>query len=172
MSAASAFLRRRWPAVALVASLVLNGFLIGMLATDALRPHRGAFNGERFARFELRRFDERLPKDAVDRIAASLMPLAPAFDKRLAKLRDLRARDHAARRGSRARPRRDRRAAAELRAESAAMQEAVQKATYDALMLFPPTSACTSPRLRTGETELPRRMNRRQSLTKTSENLN
>ena len=51
----------RWPAVALVASLVLNGFLIGMFVADSLKPHRRGFSGERFARFELRRFDDRLP---------------------------------------------------------------------------------------------------------------
>ena len=32
-----------------------------------LQPHRGGFSGERFTRFELRRFDDRLPKQAVDR---------------------------------------------------------------------------------------------------------
>ncbi len=34
MSGVSAFLKRRWPAVILVASLLLNGFLIGMFAVD------------------------------------------------------------------------------------------------------------------------------------------
>ena len=137
MSGLSAFLRRRWPAVALVASLVLNGFLIGLLATDALRPQRGPFTGERFARFELRRFDDRLPKDAVDQISATLKPLGSQIDERLAKLREIRAeimRLAAA-------PEPDRAAIdaklAELRAESAAMQDAVQKATYDALLGLP-----------------------------------
>jgi hypothetical protein len=59
--------RRRWPAFALAASLILNGFLLGMIAVDWLKPRRG-FTGERFAGFELRRFDERLPRDAVDQI--------------------------------------------------------------------------------------------------------
>lgn len=137
MSGMSSFLRRRWPAVALVASLVLNGFLVGLVATDALRPHRGVFNGERFARFELRRFDEKLPKEAVDSIAATLKPLAPQIDERLAKLREIRAdimRLAAA-------PEPDRAAIdaklGELRAETAAMQEAVQRATYDALIGLP-----------------------------------
>ena len=116
---------------------MLNGFLIGMLATDSLRPHRGAFNGERYTRVELRRFDDRLSKDAADSIAASLTPLAPDIDQRLAKLRDLRA--EIMRLASAAEP--DRTAIdarlAELRAESAAMQEAVQKATYDALLALP-----------------------------------
>ena len=137
MSGHSAFLRRRWPAVALVASLVLNGFLVGMLATDALRPHRGAFNGERYVRFELRRFDDRLLQPAVDTIAAALKPLGPALDERLAKLRAIRAEIMRLA----AEPVPDRAAVdaklAELRAESAAMQEAVQKATYDALIGLP-----------------------------------
>jgi len=140
ISATSAISRlqgRRWPAVALVASLVLNGFLVGMVATDALRPHRGALTGDRFARFELRRFDERLPKEAVERIAATLQPLGPQIDERLTKLRAIRAeimRLAAA-------PQPDRAALdaklAELRSESAAMQAAVQDATYDALIALP-----------------------------------
>jgi hypothetical protein len=133
----TSFLRRRGPAVALVASLVLNGFLVGLVATDALRPHRGGFNGDRFARFELRRLDDRLPKEAVDRIAGTLKPLGPEIDARLAKMKEIRAevmRLAAA-------PEPDRAAIdarlAELRAENAAMQEAVQKATYDALIALP-----------------------------------
>ena len=33
--------KSRWPAVALVASLVLNGFLIGLLVTGPLRSRHG-----------------------------------------------------------------------------------------------------------------------------------
>jgi hypothetical protein len=137
MSAAPAVRKWRWPAVALVASLVLNGFLIGILITDELFPHRGGFNGERFARFELRRIDDRLPKPAVDQIAAALKPLGPQIDDRLAKLRAIRAdvmRLAAA-------PAPDRAAIdaklIELRAATAEMQEAVQRATYDALLALP-----------------------------------
>jgi uncharacterized membrane protein len=136
MSAFSVFLRRRWPAVALVASLVLNGFLVGMFAADALKPHRG-FSGERFARFELRRFDDRLSKGAVDQIAAALQPLGPQLEEQLTRVRAIRAeimRLAAA-------PVPDRAALdaklAALRAETAAMQEAVQRATYDALLGLP-----------------------------------
>jgi len=137
MSGLSAFLRRRWPAVALVASLVLNGFLIGLLATDALRPQRGPFTGERFARFELRRFDERLPQPAVDKVAAALKPLGPQIDERLATLSAIRAEIMRLA----AEPTPDRAAIdtqlAALRAETAAMQEAVQRTTYDALLGLP-----------------------------------
>ena len=129
--------RWRWPAIALGASLVLNGFLIGMLATNALAPKRGAFNGERFARFELRRIDNRLPKPAVDQIAAALKPLGPTVDERLARLRAIRA-EIMKLAGA---PDPDRTAIdaklTELRAETADMQEAIQRATYDAVLGLP-----------------------------------
>ena len=130
-------LRRRWPATALVASLVLNGFLAGLLAMDWLRPRPG-FTGERAAGFELRRFDERLPRDAADTIAAELRPLGPQLDERLARMRAIR--EEIMRMAALPEPDRaaiDERLAA-LRAETAAMQEAVQRATYDALMALPP----------------------------------
>lgn len=137
MSGVSIFLRRRWPAVALVASLVLNGFLIGMLVVDQLKPHRRGLSGERLARFELHRFDDQLRKDAVDRIEAVLVPLGPQLEERLTRMRVIRAeimRLAAA-------PAPDRAALdaelVTLRAENEAMQEAVQRATYDALLALP-----------------------------------
>jgi hypothetical protein len=137
MSAAQKSAKWRWPAIALIASLVLNGFLIGMLVTNAFAPHRGMFNGERFAKFELRRIDSKLPKPAVDQIAASLKPRGPKIDERLGKLRAIRAevmRLAAA-------PMPDRAAIdaklLELRTETSDMQEAVQRATYDALLGLP-----------------------------------
>jgi uncharacterized membrane protein len=138
MSGAAAFLERRWPAVLLVASLLLNGFLIGMFAVDYLKPHRGGFSADRFARFELRRLDDRLPQNAVDQIAASLKPLEPQIDDRLTRVRAIRAELMTLA----AAPVPDRAAIdvklIELRAETAAMQEAAQKATYDALLSLPP----------------------------------
>lgn len=126
----------RWPALALIASLVLNGFLVGMLAADWLKPHH-RFSGERFARFELRRFDDRLPPSAVDAIAAKLKPLAPALDERIAKMRSIREEIMALA----AKPEPDRAAIEErlqaLRAESGAAQESLQTATYDALLALP-----------------------------------
>jgi len=136
MNGAAVFLKRRWPAVLLVASLILNGFLVGMLVVDYLKPHRG-FSADRFARFELRRLDDHLPRAAVDKIAASLKPLEPQLDDRLQRLRVIRGelmRLAAA-------PEPDRAAIdaklVELRAETAAMQETAQKATYDALLSLP-----------------------------------
>ena len=136
MSAPAAFLRRRWPAVALVASLVLNGFFIGMLVADALKPRRG-FTGERMAGIELRRIDQRLSEDAVETIAAEVRPLAPALNERITRLRAIR--EEIMQLAAEPDPDRtaiDERLAA-LRAEAAAMQEAVQQATYDALLELP-----------------------------------
>jgi uncharacterized membrane protein len=137
MSGVVAFLRRRWPALALVASLALNGFFIGMVVVDSLKHQRRAFNGARFATFELRRFDERLPPAAVERIAADLKPLAPDLEARLKAMRDIRAEIMQLA----AAPEPDRAAIdarlAELRAAASAMQQAVQKATYDALFALP-----------------------------------
>jgi uncharacterized membrane protein len=137
MSGAAAFLKRRWPAVVLVVSLLLNGFLVGMFAVDYLKPHRGGFSGERFARFELRRFDDRLPKAAADSIAATLKPLEAQLEDRLTRVRAIRAELLQLA----AAPEPDRTAIdaklAELRMETAAMQEAVQRATYDALLGLP-----------------------------------
>jgi uncharacterized membrane protein len=135
MTAAS-FLRRRWPAVALVASLVLNGFLGGMILADWLKPSRG-FSGERVAGMELRRFDERLSEQTVEAIAAALRPLAPELDQRIERLRAIR--EEIMRLAAEPDPDRgaiDERLAA-LRSEAAAMQEEVQQATYDALLKLP-----------------------------------
>lgn len=128
--------RQRWPAIALVASLLLNGFLIGMLIVDSLRPHRG-FTGVRVVGFELRRLADRLPEDAVERISADLQPLAPEMESHIERLRALRAEI----RRMAAEPHPDRAAIDErlagLRAEAAAMQEVVQRATYDAVLQLP-----------------------------------
>jgi uncharacterized membrane protein len=137
MSGSLAILRRRWPAIALVASLVLNGFFVGMFVVDWLEPHH-RFSGERLATFELRRFDERLPHEAADRIAGQLKPLGPDLEQRIKAMRDMR--DEIMRLAAAPEPDRatiDERLAA-LRAAASAMQEAVQKATYDALIALPP----------------------------------
>jgi len=137
MNAAPTIRKWRWPAVALVASLVLNGFLFGVIIADELLPHRGMFNGERFAKFELRRIDDKLPKAAVDQVAATLKPLGAKIDERLAKLRAIRA--EVMRLASEPTP--DRAAIdaklTELRAATAEMQEAIQRATYDAVLGLP-----------------------------------
>jgi hypothetical protein len=129
--------RQRWPAIALVASLLLNGFLIGMLAVDYLLPHK-RFTGERMLGFELRRLDDSLPAEAVAQISAELQPLVPEMDAHLERLRAMRAEI----RRLAAQPEPDRAAIEErlaaLRAESARIQEEVQRATYEALLRLPP----------------------------------
>lgn len=137
MTGFAATLRRRWPAIALAASLVLNGFLIGALVADWLTPGRG-FSGPRFAGFELRRLDDRLPQEAVERIAAELQPLGETMRERVARLRELRT--EIMRLAAEPEPDRaaiDGRLAA-LRAEASSMQEEVQRTTYDALLRLPP----------------------------------
>jgi uncharacterized membrane protein len=136
MSGLAVFLKRRWPAVALVASLILNGFLVGMLVADSLKPRR-SFDGERLSRMELRRFDERLSESAVDVIAEELRPLAPELDEHIRRLRAIREEIMQLA----AEPDTDRGAIDEklaaLRAEASAIQEIVQQATYDVLLQLP-----------------------------------
>jgi uncharacterized membrane protein len=132
--------RKNWPAVALVASLVLNGFLIGMVAADSFRDRSHGHRSPRVFNFELRRLADRLPPEALDRIAAELEPLAPELQPHYDHLRALRDEIN----GMAAAPTPDRAAIdallRRLRVESAAMQEAVQKATFDALLRLPPES--------------------------------
>jgi uncharacterized membrane protein len=136
MTAMPAFLRGRWPAVALVASLVLNGFLIGMWGVDAFRTHH---RHDRWApNFELRRLADRLPSEAVDQIAAELKPLDAGMKAHFERMRGIREEINRLA----AEPNPDRAAIdqrlTDLRAEAAALQEEMQKATYDALLKLPP----------------------------------
>lgn len=136
MSGLLAFCRNRWPALALVASLVLNGFLIGLMTVDSVRPHRDP-DRPRAVSFELRRLAERLPQQAVDEIAQELEPLGPKLRTRFDRFRAIREEI----RQLAAEPQPDRAAIDErllaLRAEATAMQEEVQRATYDALLKLP-----------------------------------
>jgi uncharacterized membrane protein len=137
MTALFGVTRQRWSAVALIASLLLNGFLLGMLVVDRFGPEK-RFTASRAAAFELRRLSDWLPKDAVDRISAEVRALEPSLEEHIARLRALRAEI----RSLAAAPSPDRAAIDErlaaLRAEGAAMQEEVQRATYDVLLTLPP----------------------------------
>lgn len=137
MSIAAVFSRSRWQTVALVASLVLNGFLVGMIVADSMHGDRRG-RGPRMGGFELRRLAERLPRDAVDQVAAELEAQRPSVEARFERLRALREELN----GIAAQPNPDRAAIDErlaaLRAEAAALQEEVQRATYDALLKLPP----------------------------------
>ena len=138
MNRLTALARRRWPAIALVASLVLNGFLAGMIVAGAFAPHHKGRPGSRIATFELRRLADRLPRQAVEAIAADLRAQRPEVDARVQRMRAIRADIGAAA----AMPQPDRALIdaklADLREEAAALQEEVQRATYDALLKMPP----------------------------------
>ena len=137
MTRLAAFTGRRWPVAALVASLVLNAFLIGMIVADSFgRGHRGS--GPRLGGFELRRLADRLPRDAVKQVAAELERQRPSLEARFQRLSAMREEINAAA----AQPSPDRAAIDErlaaLRAETAALQAEVQRATYDAILKLPP----------------------------------
>jgi Spy/CpxP family protein refolding chaperone len=137
MKAFPARARRNWPAAALTVSLVLNGFLIGMLVTDSFRPHRGP-PGPRAMNFELRHLARLLPRQAVDQITTDLQPLAADFQARIERLRTLRDEvNHMAAEPQPNRAALDARLEA-LRTEAQALQGAVQKAMFDALLKLPP----------------------------------
>ena len=137
MSRFAALTGRRWPAAALVASLVLNAFLIGMIVADSF-GHRHRGSGPRIGGFELRRLAEKLPRDAVDRVAAELEAQRPNLEARFQRLRAMRDEiNTAAAQPDPDRAMIDERLAA-LRAESAALQAEVQRITYDAILKLPP----------------------------------
>lgn len=127
---------RHWPAAALIVSLLLNGFLLGILVMDSFRGRPPP--GPRAMNFELRHLAKLLPRDAVEAISAELQSLAPQFEDRVAGLRSLR--DEINRMAAEPTPDRgaiDARLEA-LRTEAQALQAEVQKATFDALLKLPP----------------------------------
>jgi uncharacterized membrane protein len=83
--------RTRWMIAGLVASLALNAFLIGVLATDFLRsPGRHGKDGSRALSFELRWLEGRLPPEGLDRVAAAVAAARPDVELRIARLKELR----------------------------------------------------------------------------------
>jgi hypothetical protein len=136
MRAWTSALRRRGPAVALAASLLLNAFFIGVIVAESMRGPR-EHRLPRFAGYELRRLADRLPEEAVETIAADLRRLGPTIDGQVERIRE--ARREIGRLAAEPEP--DRAAIdarlADVRSESAAMQETVQKATYDAVLALP-----------------------------------
>lgn len=130
--------RRRWIGWLLAASLVLNAFLLGMLAIDAWQRRAAKADGPRALHFELRRLADGLSAASEEQVAGQLETIRPQVEARVERLRALRA-DLVS---EAARPTPDRAAIdarlAELRAEIEALQEEVQEATYDALLALPP----------------------------------
>lgn len=128
----------RWIGWLLAASLVLNAFLLGMLAIDAWQRRAAKADGPRALHFELRRLADGLSAENEEQVAGRLEAIRPRVEARVEQLRSLRA-DVLS---EAARPAPDRAAIdarlAELRAEIEALQEEVQEATYDALLELPP----------------------------------
>ena len=129
--------RRRIASIALVASLALNGFLAGALATGALRGPHHHDAGPRVFAFELRRLAEHLPREEIDRIAERLRPLEPEMRAQLDEIRDRRQEVNRLA----AAPEPDRAAIdaslAEVRREAEAMRAEVHRATFDAVLALP-----------------------------------
>jgi uncharacterized membrane protein len=139
MPALSVFTTARWRTAALIASLLLNAFLIGAVATDSFRTHhRPGSDSSRAVGFQVRQFAGNLPKEGLDRIRAQLDANAPEVAEQLAELRRIRAEINTLA----AQPQPDRAAIdarlTALRASLADIQAEVQKSTFDALLALPP----------------------------------
>ncbi|MBB5751748.1 periplasmic heavy metal sensor [Prosthecomicrobium pneumaticum] len=133
--------RRGWLWLALVASLALNSFFLGLALTDFGRDLFSKSHGDRQMRViqtELRWLRGRLAPDAIAVVEAALAPIQPEMRTRLERLKALRADlDRQA-----AVPSPDRAAIdallREIRLEVGAMQDTVQRTTFDALLALPP----------------------------------
>lgn len=83
--------RTRWMIAGLVASLALNAFLVGVLATDLLRSSgRHGKGGSRALNFELRWLEGRLPTEGFDRVTAAVAAARPDAERRIERLKELR----------------------------------------------------------------------------------
>lgn len=136
MSRLPGWIRGRWLGVALVASLLLNGFLTGMFL-ESFHGHGGP-RAERMIGYELRRLGDQLPRDAAAEVAAEVKPLGVRLEPHFAALRAMR--DEVNRLAAAPSPDRaaiDARLAA-MRAEAGNLQAQVQAGIIDALLKLPP----------------------------------
>lgn len=129
---------RRWLVGGLVASLVLNAFLLGAIATDLLRSSRKhGPDGPRSLSFELRWLEGRLPREGFDQVAAAVAAARPAAERHIERLKDLRE----GLGGFVAEPAPDRAAIdarlREIRTELDHMVAEIQKTAMDALLALP-----------------------------------
>lgn len=129
---------RSWLAGILIASLAVNAFLIGAIATDFLRVKHSASSREaRALRFELRWLEGRLAPEAMRQVEAGVVAAQPNTVAHLDRLRALRTELAALA----AVPQPDRAAIdaklAEIRGEVTSMQTEAQAATIDALLSLP-----------------------------------
>lgn len=79
--------RASWLFVALAASLVVNAFILGAFATDALRF---SYAAKRPISFELRWLEERLAPEDFATVAAAVEASRPTADAHFERLRALR----------------------------------------------------------------------------------
>jgi uncharacterized membrane protein len=131
--------RRRvpWLFVGLAASLVLNAFFIGAVATDVFRFSAAE---KRHVNFELRWIEERLSPEDYAVVAAAAGAARPEAETHIARLRTLRQELGVLA----AAPEPDRAAIdaklVEIRAEQGAMVTGVQSTIVDALLALPPSA--------------------------------
>lgn len=125
--------RRRWLLYGLLASLIVNAFLIGLAVTDFFRPqHVGGP-----LRFELRWLQAKLPADAFAGVQAAVNAIEPKVQAHIDRIREMRQ----SLAGLAAAPQADRAAVdkklADIRAELDAMTAEGQAAVADALLALP-----------------------------------
>jgi hypothetical protein len=125
---------RRWLVYGLLASLLVNAFLIGLAATDLFRPkHVGGP-----LRFELRWLQGKLPADGFARVVAAVEGVGPQVQAHIDRMKEMRQQV-----GELAAvPQPDRaeidRKLADIRAELDAMTAEGQGTVADALLALPP----------------------------------
>jgi uncharacterized membrane protein len=136
MTGASGGVSRMTLIGALVVSLALNAFFIGLWVTDALQARETGLR-PRALSVELRWMDDRLPAVAVAEVEAALAAARPEVEERLGRVRDIRGEVDALL----AAPSPDRAALDEkltaLRQELEAVQDRVSETTYDAVVALP-----------------------------------
>jgi uncharacterized membrane protein len=131
--------RRRWLLGGLIASLALNAFVIGAVATDLLRiPGLTGRGDSPPLNFELRWLRGRLPDEGMARVEAAVAAARPEAERRFERLKELR-RSLAV---LAAAPTPDRTAIdarlADIRTEVDGMLTEIQRSSVDALLALPP----------------------------------
>ncbi|HET7717609.1 MAG TPA: periplasmic heavy metal sensor [Bauldia sp.] len=131
--------RRRipWLFIGFAASLVLNAFFLGAIATEVFRFSAA---GKPHVNFELRWIEERLAEKDFSVVASAVAAARPDAERHIARLRALRQEIAALA----AVPEPDRAAIdsklAEIRAEQTAMVSSLQTTIIDALLALPASS--------------------------------
>jgi uncharacterized membrane protein len=131
--------RRRvpWLFIALAASLVVNAFFVGAIATDMIRL---SYAAKRPLNFELRWLQQRLSEDDFATVLAAVEAERPAAESRFARLRQLRNELGVLA----AAPEPDRAAIdaklEEIRTEQRGLMGGLQATILDAVLALPPAS--------------------------------